>query len=120
MQNMKEKMHKGYKIAKEGKELLLNKKYNVERLKKINKFIYELDEDFLDMDERSFIVGYEPTTNYEFLRDYYIEEEDHIKESIRMYSKSEKYYKDLTASIKEIIKMLDECYEDIQKGEKNA
>ncbi len=120
MQNMKEKMHKGYKLAKEGKELLLNKKYNVERLKKINKFIYELDEDFLDMDERSFIVGYEPTTNYEFLRDYYIEEEDHIKESIRMYSKSEKYYKDLTASIKEIIKMLDECYEDIQKGEKNA
>ena len=107
------KMNKAIDMSREGKELLKKRKFDIKRLKKINKYIAEVDKEYAELEERSYVIVYSAYANYEFMGDFYDEKEDHIEESIRMYEKSEKLYKGLKNSMTEIIKLLDECYDKI-------
>ncbi|MBQ8913105.1 MAG: motility associated factor glycosyltransferase family protein [Lachnospiraceae bacterium] len=115
LSELKEKMLKGIKMSLEGKKLLETRNFKVDRLKKINKYIKEVDDAYSNLEERSYIVAYSAISNYEFMSDFYVEKENHIEESIRIYDKSAKLYKGLSESISDIVKMLDECYEDMTK-----
>lgn len=86
---------------------------NIRELKRINASIDKLDNKLLNMDEVNLINKYVSDAEVDFITDMYIEEENHIKESIRMYDKCTSYYHKLAVTIPEIIDIIEDCLKDI-------
>ena len=85
--------------------------FNIKELKRINDFIDKLDKKLLASEERIYITKFVANADIELADDMYVEEEDDIKESIRMYKKSEKYYQSIADAIPKIITVIDDCIE---------
>lgn len=96
-----------------GAKLLSRGEFNVKELKRINATIAKLDQRIMESDERIYITKYVSDADFDMAEDMFAEEEDHIKESIRMYNKSEKYYESIVKAIPEIIEHFEACKEKI-------
>lgn len=96
-----------------GAKLLSRGEFNVKELKRINATIAKLDQRIMESDERIYITKYVSDADFDMAEDMFAEEEDHIKESIRMYNKSEKYYESIAKAIPEIIEHFEACKEKI-------
>lgn len=92
-----------------GKEILESGENNIEKLKRINANIKKTDDMIDEADERVYIMKYLTDAEVMLMKDMFTEEEDHIKESIRMYEKSNTYYEKISNGIPEIIKIIDDC-----------
>jgi len=85
--------------------------FNVKELKRINANMANVESKLLASEERIYITKYVADADIEMADDMYMEDEDDIKESIRLYKKSEKYYQRISDAIPEIIKEIDYCIE---------
>lgn len=116
LRNMRKLMISGAADCHRGSLMLSRGDYNVKELKRITASIGRLDKLLLECDERSYISKYASHADVGLADDMYFEERDDIKESIRMYDKSEAYYKEIADGIPEIIKMIDECTDKMSAG----
>lgn len=103
------------KDCQRGKEILENHENDVEELKRINANIKKTDDMIDESDERVYIMKYLTDAEVLMMKDMFVEEEDHIKESIRMYEKSKIYYEEISNGIPEIINIIDECLLHMEK-----
>lgn len=92
-----------------GAKLLSRGEFNVKELKRINATIAKLDQRIMESEERIYITKYVSDADFDMAEDMFAEEEDHIKESIRMYNKSERYYESIAKAIPEIIEHFEAC-----------
>ena len=92
-----------------GIRILESGENNIRELKRINKSIEKTDALISDCDERMYLYKYNAISEMDMMQDMYSEEESDIKEAIRMYQKSEKYYASIESIIPELIAMIDEC-----------
>lgn len=90
-----------------GKEILESGKINIDELKRINVSIKKTDELIEDCDESVFLKKYAAELEADMMADMYHEETDDIKETIRMYEKSRKYYDGLLKVMPELTKLVD-------------
>lgn len=91
-----------------GIEILESGKIDIDELKRINSNIKNIDELIEDSDETAFLKKYAAQLEADMMTDMYNEEEDDIKETIRMYEKSRKYYDGLLKVLPELIKLTDD------------
>lgn len=91
-----------------GKEILESGKININELKRINASIKKTDELVENSDETAFLKKYAAEYEADMMADMYNEETDDIKETIRMYEKSRKYYDGILKVLPELIKLTDD------------
>lgn len=91
-----------------GIEILESGKIDIDELKRINSNIKNIDELIEDSDETAFLKKYAAQLEADMMTDMYNEEEDDIKETIRMYEKSRKYYDGLLKVLPELIKLTED------------
>ena len=103
-----------------GKRILETGENNIKELKRINASIKKTDEMIEDSAERMYIYKYMALAEVNMMKDMYEEEDDDIRESIRMYEKSRKYYEEITSQIPELIDMIDDCKKQIERGAEDA
>lgn len=108
-ENMKKQLLACRDNCVKGKEILETGKIDIKELKRINENIKNTDELIEDSDEAAFIKKYSADIEADMITDMYIEEPDNIKEAIRMYEKSQKYYDGLIRVLPELIKMTDDA-----------
>lgn len=113
MRNIKKQLMNGAADCRMGALMLENGDYNIRELKRINASIGKLDEKLMNSDERIYFAKYVSGADIDLADDMYLEEEDDIKESIRMYNKSEKYYQSIADAIPKIIEIVDNCKEKL-------
>lgn len=111
MRNLRKQFINGSADCRMGALMLERADFNIKELKRINAFIDKLDKKLLASEERIYITKFVADADIELADDMYVEEEDDIKESIRMYKKSEKYYQSIADAIPKIITVLDDCIE---------
>lgn len=97
-----------------GKRLMSRGDFNIKELKKINKIMAKADKKYTTMDESIMIREFVAIEDYNFSNDIYVEGDDEIKEAIRMYEKSNKYYKAIADATPKIIEIVDDCLEKMQ------
>ncbi len=107
--NLRKHMKNGAADCRRGSIMLSNKNYNVKELKKINAVMERLDERLVNCKELVLFDKIIHSDALDFETDMYMEEEDHIKESIRMYDKCEKYYTAIADACPKLIEFADEC-----------
>jgi len=107
--NLRKHMKNGAADCRRGSLMLSNKNYNVKELKKINAAMEKLDERLVNCKELAFFDKIIHSDMLDFETDMYMEENDHIKESIRMYDKCEKYYTAIADACPKLIGFADEC-----------
>lgn len=100
-----------------GVRILESGENDVRELKRINKSIEKTDALISDCDERMYLYKYNAVSEMDMMQDMYSEEESGIKEAIRMYKKSEKYYASIVQIIPDFIEIIDDCILRM-KGEK--
>lgn len=109
-------------VSKECKvayEMLSNRDFNKTKLQIINEKMTKADELLLESEERSLINKYITSSEFSFTKDLFVEEDDEIKEAIRLYEKSEAYYRDIADAVPEIVSIIDECmiqYKEKMRG----
>ncbi len=113
LQNMQKRLKQGVVDCNMGKNMLIHREFDIDKLKKIVDSIGKLDDYFLSTDEYSLIVKMISKEDYEFADDMYIEEQDDVKESIRMFQKSGNYYNAIAEAIPEIISLYNETIESL-------
>lgn len=91
-----------------GEEILRSQKINIDELKRINENIKRVDELIEYSDEAAYIKKYVAGLEVEMMSDMYQEETDDIKEAIRMYEKSRKYYDGILKILPELIELVDD------------
>ena len=104
---MKLSLEQGVDACEQGWTLLENKQYDVEKLKNINAILEDVDSKYENFDESVCVLKCASDGYYEFEDEFYLIEDDHIKESIRMYKKSAAYYQSIADAIPKIIEMVD-------------
>ena len=105
--DMKLSLEQGVDACEQGWTLLENKQYDVEKLKNINAILEDVDSKYENFDESVCVLKCASDGYYEFEDEFYLIEDDHIKESIRMYKKSAAYYQSIADAIPKIIEMVD-------------
>lgn len=118
--NMKKQMASCIADCRLGKRILETGENNIKELKRINASIKKTDEMIEDSDERMYIYKYMALAEVNMMKDMYEEEDDNIRESIRMYEKSRRYYEEITSQIPELIDMIDDCKKQIERGVEDA
>ncbi|MBQ8167493.1 MAG: motility associated factor glycosyltransferase family protein, partial [Lachnospiraceae bacterium] len=88
--------------------------YNTKELKRINALLDKIGNKFLDSEERIYIIKYAAAADAEYSEDIYQVEDDEIKEGIRLYNKSEKYYQTLADAVPKLIEFIDQCLNRIK------
>ncbi len=96
-----------------GAKLLSRGEFDIKELKRINASIAKLDQKLMESEQRIYITKYVSDADFDMAEDMFDEEEDHIKESIRMYNKCEKYYDSIAKAIPEIIEHFEACKDKI-------
>ncbi|MBO5424117.1 MAG: motility associated factor glycosyltransferase family protein [Lachnospiraceae bacterium] len=97
-----------------GRRLMSRGDFNVKELKKINAIMAKADDKYTTMDESTMVRKFVALEDYNFSNDVYVEGDDEIKEAIRMYEKSNKYYKAIADATPKIIEIVDDCLEKMQ------
>ncbi len=115
MRNLRKQFVNGAADCRMGALMLERADYNIKELKRINAFIDKLDKKLLASEERIYITKFVADADIELADDMYVQEEDDIKESIRMYKKSEKYYQSIADAIPKILTVLDDCIDKFQE-----
>lgn len=118
--NMKKQLITCMADCRHGKRILESGENDIKELKRINASIKKTDEMIEDADERMYIYKYMALAEVDMMKDMYIEEDNDIKESIRMYEKSIKYYEEIVRQIPELISMIEDCQEQIKERSKYA
>lgn len=95
--------------------MIEQKDYNKKELKKIYNSMGKLDEIFLEMDERVILEKYISDAETEFEMDLYVTAGDDIDEMLRLYKKSEKYYRSIADAIPEILDIIQDCLDKMEK-----
>ncbi|MDE6025326.1 MAG: DUF115 domain-containing protein [Lachnospiraceae bacterium] len=98
-----------------GEEILHSQKIDIDKLKRINENIKKADELIEDSDEDVFIKKYVAGLEAEMMSDMYKEEKDDIKETIRMYEKSRKYYDGILNILPELIELVGDNIRNFNK-----
>lgn len=98
-----------------GKRLMIRGDFNVKELKKINATMAKADDKYTTMDESTMVRKFVALEDYNFANDVYVEGDDEIKEAIRMYEKSNKYYQAIADATPKIIEIVDDCLEKMKK-----
>lgn len=117
---MKTALEEGIEACRRGQRLLENKNYDIAQLKEINELLANVDDLYEHFDEGVSVLKCASKGYYEFEDSFYLTEEDHIQESIRMYKKSASYYQSIANAIPKVIDMVEEAIERWHKmyGEK--
>ncbi|MDE6025327.1 MAG: DUF115 domain-containing protein [Lachnospiraceae bacterium] len=92
-----------------GIRILESGQNDIKELKRINKSIEKTDALISDCDERMYLYKYNVLSEMDMMQDMYSEEESGIKEAIRMYKKSEKYYASIVQIIPDFLDIIDDC-----------
>lgn len=95
--------------CRRGIRILESGENDIKELKRINSSIRKTDELISDCDERMYLYKYNASSEIDMMQDMYAEEEDGIKETIRMYEKSEQYYNSIEQVIPELIYIIEDC-----------
>lgn len=107
--NLRKLLKEGAANCRKGSIMLSGGDFNVKELKRINAFIGKLDDKLMDSKEQIYLAKYVSNADVDFADDIFVEEEDDIKESIRMYNKSEEYYTKVADAIPDIVDIIDRC-----------
>ncbi len=107
--NLRKQLKEGAADCRKGSIMLSGGDFNIKELKRINAFIGKLDDKLMNSEEQIYLAKYVSNADVEFADDIYVEEEDDIKESIRMYNKSEEYYTKVADAIPDIMEIIDKC-----------
>ncbi len=103
--------------CRHGIRILESGENDIKELKRINSSIRKTDELISDCDERMYLYKYNASSEIDMMQDMYAEEEDGIKETIRMYGKSEQYYNSIEQVIPELINIIDDCISKMEEKE---
>ncbi len=109
LSNLRKQLMNCSEDCQSGKEILESGVNNIEELKRINLSIKNMDDAIASVYESVYITKYMTDAEIVMMRDMFDEEDNHIKESIRMYEKSKAYYDKLSDGIPEIIKIIEDC-----------
>ncbi len=109
----REKFDTAAKLCDMGKGILESGKYDIDRLKLINEYMDFLDNEYVTSDYVMIVTKYNAEAEEQFAADMYIEEDDDISESIRMYEKSKKYYNMTEEAMAELIDLISTCKEEL-------
>lgn len=113
--NLRKLLKEGAADCRKGSIMLSGGDFNVKELKRINTFIGKLDNKLMDSKEQIYLAKYVSNADVDFADDIFVEEEDDIKESIRMYNKSEEYYTKVADAIPDIIDIIDRCVDTLEQ-----
>lgn len=113
MIQLKKKMLEGVEICKQGEELLVNRQFENPKLAQLVTGLGEVDDYLLSQDVYMFLVKMIVKEDYGFADDMFIEEQDEIKEAIRMFAKSRTYYQAVADAIPQTIEFVDKALEDV-------
>lgn len=117
MQNDFKNMQKQLLLCRDdclkGEEILQSQKIDIERLKSINENIKLTDELIEYSDESAYIKKYVAGLEADIMSDMYEEDDDDIKESIRMYQKSRKYYDGILEILPELIELVNDSIRNL-------
>ncbi|MBD5095460.1 MAG: motility associated factor glycosyltransferase family protein [Lachnospiraceae bacterium] len=116
-ENMQERLLACRDDCVKGKAILESGKFDIDELKRINTNIKNTDELIEDSDEIAYLKKYIAESEADMMSDMYQEEKDDIKESIRMYEKSRKYYDSLIKVLPELIDLVGDIILQV-KGER--
>ena len=75
----------------------------------MNAILEDVDAQYAEFDESVYVLKCEPMGYYEFEDAFYVVEDDHIQEAIRMYEKSSKYYQSIAEGISKVKGMVDQA-----------
>lgn len=95
--------------------MMERKDYNKKELKRINDAMEKFEESYVEMDERVFIEKYLSDAETEFESDLFVIEKDELEEALRLYKKSEKYYRSIADAIPEILDIIQDCLDKMEK-----
>ncbi len=115
LNKIKRQLINGASDCRRAGNMLKNKDINKSELKKINLSMEKLDEACLAMEERVLIEKYITDAETEFAEDLFVGKDDDMEEALRIYEKTEKYYRSNAEAIPEIIKIIEDCLEKMEK-----
>lgn len=95
--------------------MMERKDYNKKELKRINDVMEKFETSYVEMDERVIIEKSLSDAETEFESDLFVIEKDELEEAFRLYKKSEKYYRDIAEAIPELIDIIQDCIEKMEK-----
>lgn len=99
-------------------DTLKSNKPEIEILRAANDGINEADTMLNESLERTMIMECAPWADYNFYSDFYIEQENHVEESIRIYEKSVAYYSDYSKACKQLLEIVEECLKKMERDAK--
>ena len=111
LMSMKDMLEQGVSACEKGWTLLEHKQFDVQALKEINAILEEVDAQYVDFEEGVYVLKCTSESYYEFEDSFYVQEEDHILEAIRMYKKSAAFYKSIADAIPKVSSMVDGAIE---------
>ena len=109
LSSMKESLERGIGACERGRSLLEHKQYDIQKLKAVNAILENVDAQYAKFDESVYVLNCDAMGYYEFEDAFYVVEDDHIQESIRMYEKSSKYYQSVAGGTTKIMDMVDQA-----------
>lgn len=115
-ENMKEQLIVCKDDCIKGMEILQSGKIDIAELKRININIKNTDELIEDSDETTFLKKYAAEIEINMMVDMYKEEKDDIKEAIRMYEKSRKYYEGILSVLPALIELTDKNIKQLKNA----
>ncbi|MCM1398906.1 MAG: DUF115 domain-containing protein [Clostridium sp.] len=115
---VKDDFDKAAEYCKDGSRILVSGCYDIKRLKEINAFIGNVDDTFVNSNVAFLVNKFMAQAEEEMADDFYLEEENDIDEAVRMYNKSESYYKMLSDAIPELVSILDEVEKNLTDGQR--
>ena len=115
-ENMKEQLIVCKDDCIKGMEILQSGKIDIAELKRININIKNTDELIEDSDETAFLKKYAAEIEINMMVDMYKEEKDDIKEAIRMYEKSRKYYEGILSVLPALIELTDKNIKQLKNA----
>lgn len=95
--------------------MMERKDYNKKELKRINDVMEKFEESYVEMDERVMVEKYLSDAETEFESDLFVIEKDELEEALRLYKKSEKYYRSIADAITEILDIVRDCLDKMEK-----
>lgn len=111
--NLKLKLKDGVSDCHRASMVLSRGEYNIKELKKAYATIEKINDYLLSSEERVLLSKLDAVSENEFEEDVYLEEDDDIKESIRLYDKCEKYYDSMIKTIPRLLELVEKCLAEL-------
>ncbi len=113
LRTLKKRAAEVISACKKAAFMLERKDFNVKELKKINASKEKLDEYYFNLPETIYINKYMAKADVDLIEALNVEENDDIKEAIRMYNESTAYYEKISGAIPNIIEIIDRCIDKV-------